>query len=255
MLPAPELAKTRHVQTHAAFFQRVLDSMHVPFMMHLDEVEKTLFEAIILHRMTFHFNHPNLSDFERRSHSVLLAMSKRKLVELFLDLDPKDVPSVFEISDMKGIRSHIWSTSCEHARACTQAMNLVGQMDEYWMYQTSIYEMYMLGIDFVIFNEVDETVYCVQVKPSSQADLDFNIEQILLVPGMETESIPDDWTRRLNDGTIRMHQHYPGYVFRPYRITISPSVNTQNKAIIAKAKYFFLCKPQLASNTDKEAAA
>lgn len=222
--------------------------------MHLDEVEKTLFEAIILHRMTFHFNHPNLSDFERRSHSVLLAMSKRKLVELFLDLDPKDVPSVFEMSDIKGIRSHIWSTSCEHARACTQAMNLVSQMDEYWMYQTSIYEMYMLGIDFVVFNENDETVYCIQVKPSSPTESDLSIEQILQVPDA-SESMLNDWTRRLNQGTALMHQHYPGYTFRPYRITISPSLNTESMTVISRAKYFFLCKPQLASNTDKEAAA
>ena len=251
---APELAKTRHAQTHAAFFQHVLDSTHVAFRMHLSETEKCLFEALVLHRMTFHFNRPNVTDNERRSHSVLLAMCKQKLVELFLDLDLKDVPSVLKIDTLPGIRSHIWNTSCDYARACMRTIELVSQMEECWMYLPDVYESYMLGIDLFVFNEKDEAVVCLQVKQPNHTDTHLQIERIRYPSSASSNDSLDDWTRRLYEGVDRMNQQFPRYVFEPYRITIPNTFPIMGDAEVEQVRNFFLLEPQRAANTDAQAA-
>ncbi|OGL62492.1 hypothetical protein A3C09_02995 [Candidatus Uhrbacteria bacterium RIFCSPHIGHO2_02_FULL_47_44] len=251
---APELSKTRHVQTHNAFFQRVLDSTYIAFRKQLSEVEKCLFEAIILHRMTFHFMHPQFSDNERRSHSVLVAMCKQKLVELFLDLDPKDIPSVLKIGALPGIRSNIWNMSCDYAHACAQTIEIISELDECWMYLPSVYESYMLGIDLFVFSEKNEAVTCLQVKQANPTDKTFQIERVRHQENVSTQDSADDWTRRLQEGMARIHEQYPGYVFHPCQMTIPYTFDFRIDDEVKQVRNFFLFKPQRAANTDAQAA-
>lgn len=248
------LDRTRHVQTHEAFFQYILDSSFVSFMLSLPKIERRLFEAIILHRLTYAFNHPNVTEFERRSHSVLIVMCKEKLVELLLDLNPDDEKTVFQIGRLSGIRSHIWETACEHAQACVRTIQIFSKIEECWMFFPTVYEKYMLGTDIIVFaenNKHEAEQWCVQVELSENDETEFRVAHIHEEPiGFPT----GNWMMRVYKGAIELTSKYPGYVFFPCNITLPTVHSSLLKTEIPILRKFLLKEQRLFANNNAVAA-
>lgn len=233
-----ELNLTRHVQTHEAFFRRLLESNNVGFMISLPEIEKLLFQAVSLHRYLFSIRHPNMTENERRSQNVLMVMCKQKLIELFLDLDPIDVPTVFEIETLSNILGHVWNSSCELAHTCARAVRLFSELDECWMFMPSVYEMYMLGTDILIFSEDEQ--WCVQIKQPHTDDTKFLIEHVQQEPQGSALPKIEQWKKRLFCGANHLENHFPEYEFLPCHVTMPTEHHNDPKKDIETARLFFL---------------
>lgn len=235
-----ELDKTRHVQTHEAIFRQHIETSLIPIIKLFSPVERLLFETINLHRLICKLKHLDMTENERRSRSVLLAMCKQKLTELFLDLSEDEILCVFEIGRFKQVRDHIWKSSCDHAYACARTISMISRMEECWMYLPSVYESYMLGIDLIVLME-DEQDWCVQVKQPEETDDVYKIESVDEEPDPDTlQTTISHFLRRLYQGTIRLNDEYPDYTFQACRIT-QPCMHTKPTSLeIEQTKYFFL---------------
>lgn len=233
-----DLDRTRHVQTHEAFFRRLLETHNIGFMMTLPEIEKLVFQAVILYGYMNSVRCLNMTENQRRSNSVITMMLKQKLIELFLDLDPKDVSAVFEIETILPKQKHIWKSVCDHARSITQTIRLFSEMEEYWMFTPTLFESYMLATDVILFSE-ENGPWCVQVKQPHKTDLEFLIESVEEKPQGSTLSKENEWLRRLFCGIQHFNNLYPEYSFIPCRITMLPEYKSNFDSDISKAYNFF----------------
>lgn len=235
-----ELDKTRHSQTHEAILRQYIETSLIPIIKLFSPVERQLFEAINLHRLICKLTHVDMTENERRSRGVLLAMCKQKLTELFLDLSEDEILCVFEIGQFDQMRDHIWKTSCDHAYACARTFYMISCIEELDMSLPTIYETYLLGIDIIVHTG-NKQEWCVQVKQPEETDDVYRIESVDKEPDPDTlQTTISHFVRRVYQGAIQFCKDYPDYTFRACRIT-QPYAHTKPEPLeIEQIKRFFL---------------
>jgi hypothetical protein len=239
------LDKTVHVQTHEDFFQNFIKDHFSYILFGRNGVEKLLFETIVLHQLTLPLREKYVTVHERRSHSVLLAMIRRKLTELFLDLHPDDVYSVLDIETVDGIRTHKWHDACYHALATVRTIRLISRIEDCWMFFPSVYEMYLPGIDLFVFTE-NEKYWCVQVRAVEDA-------KTVCLASRANEDPADmerKWPPSVFRGSVMLSRPYPNYTFLPCNIKQPAGTPPLLKTEIADLENFFCREEEKQESTE-----
>lgn len=246
------LQATRHVQTHERIFREYVENTFCLTLMKLPPIERMILETAILQYLLLFYKRADITEFERRSHSVLIAMVKQKLMEVFLDLDKECYPLVLDIASACKFRScNAWIGSCEHAIACARTVEMISRIDACWMYLPNVHETFLLGTDLIVFSQDHESErgWCAQIMPPSSNDDAFHIAY-----AMEEEN-KHHWVARLINNYHRFAETYPGYYLEPCVVTQPIGNNGIKKEEIALLREFLIDAPSIATNKSEHASA